>query len=227
MKSRLIKTLFFGLAVIFAASCSVDDEGYYYNDTAAHGTIGNASPNSGDLYFFADNNQVNANGLNFGAAAGYYNFFPGNRSLTLRNAGGTVLDTEEITLNVGDFFTAFAVNTADSVELAVYQDVLAKPAGGNARVRFINLSPDATAIDVVDNTTDVTTGLTFKQATPFLELPAGTYNFDYRLSADDTALYTQNIQLQSGRIYTVYTKGFVTPQTGSNDTFTAEAIYNY
>ncbi len=227
MKSRFLKTLLFLFAVLFAASCSVDDEGYYYNDTAAHGTIGNASPNSGDLYFFADANQVNANPMNFGAAAGYYNFFPGNRTISVKTASGTVLASEEISLNVGDFFTAFAVNTSDNVELAIYQDVLAKPVGGNARVRFINLSPDAAAIDIVNGTTDVTSGLTFKQATPFVELSAGSYNFGYRLSSDDTQLYTQNINLQAGRIYTIYTKGFVTPQSGSNDTFSAEAIYNY
>ncbi|NUY80733.1 DUF4397 domain-containing protein [Flavobacterium sp. MAH-1] len=228
MKFRIFRNLFLAVAAIFTiSSCSIDDDGTYYYDNAAHGIIGNASPNSGDLYFFADSNQVNMNGLNYGSAVGYYNFYPGDRVLTLKNGNGVVLDTYEISLAIGNFFSAFAVNTFDNVELVVYQDVLAKPAGGNARVRFINLSPDAEGIDVFDNSVELTSGLTFKQATPFMELPAGNYDFDFRLSADDSHLYTKTVSLHSGRIYTIYTKGFVTPETGSNDTFSAEGIYNY
>ena len=229
MKSSLIWKMFFGIAAAFAiSSCSLDDGGeYYYQDVAAHGIIGNASPNSGDLYFFADDNLVNTNGLNFGSALGYYNFYAGERTLNVKNSLGNVLASKDLTLDVGDFFTAFAVNTSENLELVVYEDSLMIPVSGKAAVRFINLSPDAESIDVFDETTAVASDLSFKEASSFTELPAGIYDFSFRTSGDDASLYTKNIQLNPGRIYTIYTKGFITPSTGSNDAFSAEAMYNY
>lgn len=220
--------MFFGIAALSVfSSCNVDDEGYYIYDTAAHGIIGNASPNSGDLYFFADDNQVNNNSLNFGSALGYYNFYEGDRTISVKNANGTVLASTDLTLSVGEYFTVFAVNNSEELELAVYEDVLINPASGKARIRFINLSPDSDGIDVYDNVLEVASDLTFKEASPFTDLPAGTYTFAFRRSSDDSELALKNIQLSPGRIYTIYTKGFVTPITGSNDAFSAEAIYNY
>jgi len=228
MKSSFIWKMFLGIAsLLVISSCTVDDEGYYYYDTAAHGIIGNASPNSGDLFFFADGNQVNSNAINFGSALGYYNFFEGNRVISIKNSSGDVLATTDIALSVGEYFTVFAANTADNIELAVYQDTLIAPVSGKARVRFINLSPDAGGIDVFDNSIEVASDLIFKEASGFVDLPSGVYDFAFKRTGEEATIYTKNVQLNPGRIYTIYTKGFQTPVSGSNDAFSAEAIYNY
>lgn len=228
MKSGFLKTLFVGVAAIFAASCSVDDEGYYLNDNAAYGIVANASPNSGDLYFFADANQVGNAPFSYSDARGYLPFFTGDRTLSLKNAAGDLLASTEVTLGVGNFFSAFAVNTFDDIELVVYEDALVKPSGSSAKVRFINLSPDAASIDVErENSIGVVSEIAFKQASTFIDLPAGIYDFHFSLTGSDTPLHTKNVQLNPGRIYTIYTKGFVTPPTGSNDTFSGEVLRNY
>ncbi|MBD3583668.1 DUF4397 domain-containing protein [Flavobacterium selenitireducens] len=228
MKSSFIWKMIFGITALLAvSSCNVDDEGYYLQDTAAHGIIGNASPNSGDLYFFADANQVNSNALNFGSALGYFNFYEGNRTISVKNATGEVLASTEVALSIGEFFTVFAVNTSENLELAVYEDTLINPAQGKARIRFINLAPDSEGIDVFDSTVEVASDLIFKEASSFTDLPAGNYEFAFKRTSDGTQLATKTIQLNPGRIYTIYTKGFVTPAAGNNDAFSAEAIYNY
>ena len=212
------------------ASCSIDDDTNSYQNypQPAYGIIANASPNSGDLFFYADANKVNASALNYADAAGYYNFYTGNRLLSLKDQAGTVLDTTTVTLNASEFFSAFAVNNFDDVELVTYQDSLVYPSQNNARVRFINLSPDAASIDISGLTQSFATGVTFKEATGYIEVQSGTYDINYKDTATGTSLFTDTaVEFYPGRIYTIYTKGYVTPATGSNDTFSTELLRNY
>ena len=230
MKFTLISRIMLCAATAFAlTSCSIDDEPDHveYPD-AAYGVVANASPNSGDLYFYADANQVNNSALNFGTAMGYYNFFTGDRVLSIKNAAGATVASDTISLQANDFFTAFAVNTYDNIELVTYRDSLEYPASGRALVRFINLSPDAAPITINSPSQTFVTGLEFKEATDFISVPGGTYDFSFTNTATGEAIYTEDdAEVLSGHIYTIYTKGFVVPPVGSNDTFTSVEIRNY
>lgn len=233
MKLRFFTRLafFMGVAAL-VSSCNIDDDSNYYYypnpENVAFGLIGNASPNSGDLYFYADQNQINNPALNYGTALGYYNFYTGDRVLTVRNEAGDTLATANITLHDGDYFSAFAVNTFDNIELVTYNDSLEYPEPGHALVRFINLSPDAASIDVAGMTQTFASGLEFKEATPFMSVQSGGYDLTFKHSGSGEEIYTDTaVEFNPGRIYTVYTKGFVTPPDNSNDTFSAEKIRNY
>jgi len=219
-----------GLAISLV-SCSIDDDNNNYyptNPETAFGVVANASPNSGDLYFYADTNQVNNTGLSYTGANGYYNFYTGDRVLSVKDASGTTLATDTITLSAGQYFSAFAVNTFDNIELVTYNDSLEYPANGHAYVRFINLSPDAESIDVAGLTQTFATNLAFKGSTGFIEVQSGTYDFAFKDSESGETLFTDSaVDLYAGHIYTIYTKGFVTPASGSNDTFSTELLRNY
>jgi Domain of unknown function (DUF4397) len=216
-------------AAISLASCDIDDDNYVEQPvTVAFGAIVNASPNSGDLYFYADDNQINNNALTYAAAAGYYNFYLGDRHLSVRNVLGETLATADITLEQGDYFSAFAVNTFENIELVTYTDSLAHPSASSALVRFINLSPDAPAIDVAGINATFATGIDFKEATQFMEVPAGSYDLTYKDSTTGNTLFSETaVNFYTGHIYTIYTKGYVTVPEGSNDTFSAEHLTNY
>lgn len=219
-----------GVAVALLASSCINDDDSYYDPypNVAYGVIVNVSPNSGDLFFFADQNQINNNALNYGDAAGYYNFYTGNRALSLKNSLGETLSTDNITLNNGDFFSAFAVNTFENVELVTYRDSLEYPASGTANVRFINLAPDAASVDISTTTATLATGVDFKEATDFMSIAAGTYDITFKNSTTNETLHTATaVDFANGGIYTVYTKGFVSPAAGSNDTFSVKKIRNY
>ncbi len=211
-------------------SCINDDDSNYYTpvQSGAYGYVVNASPSSGDLYFFADSNQLNSDALNYGGSMGYFRFYTGDRTFNLKNSSGTTLATTSLTLADQDYFALFAVNTFDNIELVSYRDTLVNPAQGNARVRFINLSPGAPALDVATPTTTLVTGLDFKEASEYADIPAGTYDFTFKDNATGTTIYTQMAEpLTSGNIYTIFVKGFITPPAGSNDTFSAVKLVNY
>ncbi|RYD86016.1 MAG: DUF4397 domain-containing protein [Sphingobacteriales bacterium] len=217
-------------AAVTLSSCSIDDDDYPVVPPvdAAFGVIANASPNSGELFFFADSNRLNNAGITYTGAEGYYNLYTGSRIISVKNAGGTTLATDTITLAAGQYFSTFAVNTFDNIELVTYGDSLQYPANGKAYVRFTNLSPDADSINVASPSTTFATGLAFMQATDFIEVPSGIYDFNFTDAATTDTLFTDSaVNLYAGHIYTIYTKGFVTPATGSNETFSTKLLRNY
>ncbi|MFP9115774.1 DUF4397 domain-containing protein [Flavobacterium sp. RHBU_3] len=230
MNLKFFSRMLLGIAVALLATSCLNDDDNYYNPypNVAYGVIVNASPESGDLFFFADQNQINNNALNYSDAAGYYNFYTGSRVLSLKNSAGETLSTDDITLNNGDFFSAFAVNTFENVELVTYRDSLEYPASGTANVRFINLAPDAASVDISGTTATFATGVDFKEATDFMSVASGTYDITFKDSASGETIYTATaLDFANGGIYTVYTQGFVSPAASSNDTFTVKKLRNY
>lgn len=229
MKIRFFKAIMAAASLLLLGSCNVDDDYTYYypSNNIALGIIANASPDSDGLFFYADQNDINQNPLEYTNAAGYYNFYLGDRTFSIQDSDGHELTTLDKTLTAGDFFTLFAVNNLDAIELIAYDDLLEYPAVNHAGIRFINLSPDAPAINVATETDDLATALEFKQATEFMEIPAGTYNITYT-DDNDTTLYTDvDMVFTAGKIYTIYTKGYVTPPAGSEDTFSTKRMRNY
>ena len=92
-------------------------------------------------------------------------------------------------------------------------------AAGKAHVRFVHLSPDAPAVDVaLDGGAVVFGDYTFKEASAFTPLDAGTYDLEVRLAGGSTvALDLDPITLEAGKIYTVWARGSAaTPPVGGN-----------
>lgn len=75
-----------------------------------------------------------------------------------------------------------------------------------AGIRVLHLSPDAPAVDVFANETGpVVTGLEFPEGTDFLEVDAGTYDFQIAASGSNAAeavLEVNGLELEAGGFYT-------------------------
>ncbi len=127
---------------------------------------------------------------------------------------------------VGFFKSDYTVATAANIEALVVEDDLSTPASGKAHVRFIHLSPDAPAVDIaLDGAAVVFPDVTFKEYTDFTPLDAGSYDLEVRVAGTSTvALDLDPINLQAGKIYTVFAKGTLTG-TGSQ-ALSAQIIVN-
>jgi hypothetical protein len=116
--------------------------------------------------------------------------------------------------------------TADS--LILFYDDLAAPAAGKAKIRFVHLAPGNDNVDfgiagqtaLFTNTTygraggSVLTGTGFNTWSigPFVTVDAGTVNFQVTKTSDHSAVsilnnQLSNINLQAGKIYTIYING--------------------
>ena len=171
-----------------------------------------ASPDAPGVDLLVDNTVAGTN-LTFPNNTGYLTVNSGTRNVKV-NVTGT--QTTVIEANV-DFmqnknYSVFAVNSVANIEPLLIEDDLTAPAQGKAHVRFIHLSPDAPAVDItLTDGTVVFGNKSFKEFTAFTPLDAGTYALQVRVAGTSTvALDLGNITVESGKIYTVFAKGFLT-----------------
>jgi uncharacterized protein DUF4397 len=139
----------------------------------------------------------------------------GTQQVTVYAAGETsnpVIDAP-VKVAAGGAYTIAAVGlvTDDSITAQVYQDDLGAPSSGNAKVRVVHASPDAGPVDVVPRGGDpLVEGLTFPDATPYAEVPAGTYTLDVNpVGTDDTVLTVPGVALADGAVYSAFAVGTV------------------
>jgi hypothetical protein len=170
-----------------------------------------ASPDAPGVDLLVDNTVAGTN-LTFPNNTGYLTVPSGTRNVKV-NVTGT--STTVIEANI-DFmedknYSVFAVNSVANIEAVLIEDDLTTPAQGKAHVRFIHLSPDAPAVDVtlMDGTV-VFGNNSFKDFTAFTPLDAGSYDLEVRVAGTTTvALDLPVINLEAGKIYTVFAKGFL------------------
>jgi LPXTG-motif cell wall-anchored protein len=145
----------------------------------------------------------------------YLSLPAGTQQVTVYATGDTstpVIDTP-VEVAAGGAYTIAAVGlVADgSLTAQVYEDDLRSPAAGNAKVRVVHASPDAGPVDVVPRGGDpLVEGLTFPNATPYAEVPAGTYTLDVNpAGTDDTVLTVPNVALADRAVYSAFAVGTV------------------
>jgi hypothetical protein len=139
----------------------------------------------------------------------------GTQQVTVYATGDTstpVIDTP-VEVAAGGAYTIAAVGlVADgSLTAQVYEDDLRAPSAGNAKVRVVHASPDAGPVDVVPRGGDpLVEGLTFPDATPYVEVPEGTYTLDVNpAGTTDTVLTVPDVALADGGVYSAFAVGTV------------------
>ena len=129
------------------------------------------------------------------------------------------------------YHTVFAVKnakaTADS--LILFYDDLSAPASGKAKIRFVNLAPGAPNVDfqIAGQASSLFTNTAYGRAGgsvlsgnglnafslgPFVSVDAGSVNFNVIKTTDQSPISITNntltnVNLQAGKIYTIYING--------------------
>lgn len=229
------RTLFFLLLAPMLSFTVCNDDDTDATPERARVLVAHASPSAPGVDLLVDNTKVNSAALTFPNNTGYLNVNAGSRNFKV-NVAGTSTTAIEATQNLGanKNYSIFAINkdaSGTAFEAVVLEDNLTAPASGQAHVRFVHLSPDAPAVDIVNVTGGANTVLienrAFKSATDFIPLPAGTYDLAVRVAGTQTtALSLPGVTLQSGKILTVFARGFLNPPAGNINTLGAEIIDN-
>lgn len=178
-------------------------------------TVINGAPDAAGFDFVLNDDLVLPVNVSYGERMLYFYPFSGNhraRFYTHKTFTNPLYSTK-INLARGKFHSLFLAGTiADSLTTLLIEDDLTKPKAGKAKVRFLNLSPDAGGLDfsIVDDSL-FASKKEFKQYTDFHEIPAGNYTAKFKTSTDALTQqnYTFELKLEEGKIYTVWARGFV------------------
>lgn len=202
--------------VFFTFGCSDDENPTTPEPEKANVMVIHASPDAPGVDLLVDN-SIAGNGLTFPNNTPYLSVEKGNRNIKVNVAGtSTTVIEESLNLDANKNYSIFAVGAVANLTPLVLEDDLTTPANGKSHVRFLHLSPDAPSVDITTQEGIVIFGnISFKEFTPFTPINSGTYNLQVRLAGTETVvLDLNNIQAESGKIYTVFAKGFV---VGSGD----------
>ncbi|MFN8653514.1 MAG: DUF4397 domain-containing protein [Gemmatimonadales bacterium] len=80
---------------------------------------------------------------------------------------------------------------------------------GTAQVRVVHASPDAPAVDVLVDNSVVLNGVTYKQASDYLDVPSGTRNFKVQAAGGGAVVINVDAALTRGNAYTVIATGLL------------------
>ncbi|HZY79364.1 MAG TPA: DUF4397 domain-containing protein [Cyclobacteriaceae bacterium] len=227
-KIKLV-TLVGGGLILTLAGCKLDDNDSPTAPATAYVSLYNASPNSPGLNIMVDRRVINNNSFDYADHTGYLRFYTGDRLLEFGpyGANNVIADTT-VNFQVDKAYSVFIVDSYQKQDVLVLNDDTAQPGTGKAKVRFLNLSPDAPGVDlaVAGNDTALFKDQSFKQTSEFIEIDAKAYDFQVKAGSGNNELLLSlpDINLQEGWIYTVLVRGYRTPPGGSSAVLSAEVI---
>jgi hypothetical protein len=213
--------------VLFLSSCLKDDR---VEVDVASVTALNAVPGSHGLIIGLDQNQLNFPSR--GETFGYKDILPykaayANRRLVrvfdpVQSLSTSPIAETQVELAPDKYYTLYLVGNDDK-EIIYTQDELTRPEAGMAKIRFIHLSPDAPALDLIRiHPTDSVwaSNKTFKTHTNFMEIEADVeYTFRLKNHTTGTVLKTFKFKPQPLRNYTIWARGLVAEGTSANRVF--------
>ena len=191
-------------------SCSKTPE-YTVVDISGLSLI-HASPTTEKLDVYVDNSKATISDFAYGSKIDYLNAYSGNRTLRLSKKNAAVaLRTDMVTLVTNKGYSLFVIDKLEDVKFLLLEDDLTKPATGKARIRFVNLSPDAAALNLAieGKPTDLFTNKAFKEYSTFEDIDPGD-NLKFNIKNKTTGNVETSIadvKIEAGKIYTIYAKG--------------------
>lgn len=212
------------------AGCLGDDNSNVDTTPVAYVSIYHASPDAPAVDIYASNQKLNASSFAYGGFSGYATFVTGNRDLAFKSTGTTtVLLDSTYTLAENTFYSLFLVNNAADMEGLLVKDVTDVATENNAKIRFVNLSPDAPAINITKDaeTSPVLATRSFKQITEFQNIAGGTYTFNIRDAGTGESLtLVSSKKIEAGKYYTLIARGFLNPPQGNTNQLSLDLITN-
>jgi len=213
-KASLIMLLLLSIISSSLSSC-LKDSGPDTGSIVSAITIIHASPNSPAFDFVLDNQRIlDPNGPEFvyGKRIPYFRAFSGSRLARIYEKNNFISPLHEVELKLmsGIYYSLFIGGTKESLTSLLIEDDLTKPVEGKAKLRFVNLSPDAPALDFsINQNTILASNKKFNEYTSFQEIEAGSYNATIKSHSGTSINIPIDLELEDGKIYTIWTKGFI------------------
>lgn len=191
----------------------VKGTGQFHQNLLAQFKLLNASSVSAPLNVFVDGAPTLTN-IPFGGVSDYVKTGAGSQSISVESAAspGASLLTFTASFASATDSSIVVSGPAGALRALVLTDNNMPSAVGQARVRFVNASPDLAALDVYVNFAQTFTGVVTNSASPYTDVAANTtgtaFNFGFNIAGTTTPVLTlPSVTLASGTTYTVYVVG--------------------
>lgn len=215
---KKIKTFFkpvvtlLAIALTFTACSDDDDDQPTPVENQSALAVVHASPGSAELILKADGTKAHQSALTFGTIIPYsaiiskaYEF-----SITKKDADPVLLKSK-LELKANKNYSLYIADLPEKVAFVLTEDNLAAPAADKANVRFINLSPDAGALDLGINgvATNLFNKTAFKESTSFAAVtPGAELTFEIKENTKTEVLAKlEKVKIEKGKIYTIWANG--------------------
>ncbi|SOD20066.1 DUF4397 domain-containing protein [Pedobacter xixiisoli] len=221
------KTLYsiFAIAIVaLASACGKND-----TQVTEYGSLSiyNASPSTATHDVYLNGSKLNSAALPYAGGVKYTQLTAGTyeSKFTIASETASVYTKTGIAVGNNTFSTLYLTGNTGSFDGVLVTDDFGTPAADKAYVRFINLSPDATALDlrIKDATTNLASNQAFKKNSAFAAVDAGAKVFEIKETSASTAKTTVEHTLVNGKFYTIIAGGKFNP--GNNErTFNGQVI---
>jgi hypothetical protein len=226
--TRLTACAVLTFGALLLNSCSKDPEPA---QPYAFLSITNTSPTLATFNIYIDQNpgKVNVQGaLAFGGSLGYGQIASGAHSVKVTTASSTEsLLTKNISLDENAAYSLFIIDKNANMDYLVTKDALGDISSAKAFVKFINLSPDAAALDLgVKDASVIISDKAYKASSAFIEVEAKAYVFQIKDKATgNVKKELASLDAKAGKSYTVIATGLIAP-SGTDQPFTGQIITN-
>lgn len=210
------KNLFFVFLFImasFLSACKKEDA----NSESTYLRVINEAPNIGTYNVYLNNSIINTAALPFGGSIAYGPRDAGSYTLKFTTANTIEsLLTSTITLNKNAYHSFYLTGKVNALESLLLTDDLSVPAADKAYIRFINLAPDAAALDLTKTGgTVLFTNRNYKTASGFIAIEPGTYDLDIKDASGTVKKTLTGATFILGFHHDIICNGLLNP---SNDT---------
>ncbi|SER73945.1 DUF4397 domain-containing protein [Pedobacter rhizosphaerae] len=228
MKNSTLKNFkFLSLTLMFLitlSACKKDE----VSTTISYLRTVNASPTLATYNIYLNGSVINSAAIPYAGSVAYTAREAGSYSLKFTTASSTEnLLTKTVSLSPNMYQSFFLINKGTSLDGLTVSDDLSVPATDKAYIRFINLSPDAPAMDLIKNgaTTALFTNKTYKTATAFVQVDAGSYTLDAKeTSGGAVKASLTGFTFVAGYHYDVIYGGLVTPADDTQRPVNLQAV---
>ena len=209
--------------------CNLPNDSAVQPTPVSYVSLYNASPDAPNLNIQVDGRQLSYNRFAYGDHTGYLPFYTGDRNLKIGPFGSSniVVDTT-VKLVDKKVYSIFIVDEYTKASVLVLLDSSSVPDAGKAKIRFVNVSPDAGSVQlkVKDATGQLIASKLFKQASDYIQVDAKNYDFQVTSEGNSAINLLVPVNMSEGQFYTILVRGYQTPPSGNTNVLSAEVVVN-
>jgi len=203
-------------AMVILSSCGKTDT---TDTTISYLRVTNTSPALATYNVYLNGSPINSAALPYAGSLGYTS--RAAETYTLKFTTGSSAEsllTKDVVLSQNTSYSFYLINKPGQLDGLLIGDDLSVPSANKAYIRFINLSPDAPALDLTKSatTTSYVTNKPFKTYSGFVAVDAGTYSLDVKDTSTGSVKTTKtDAAFAAGYHYDIICGGLMAP---ANDT---------